>query len=180
MSPAESTAWRAEAVITLCAERGWTLGVAESLTGGLVLADLITVPGASEVVVGGVVAYHPRLKRSLLDVPESTLAEHGTVSEQCALAMARGARRRLGVVVALATTGVAGPSTSEGHPVGTVHCAVSTLVPGREEVSVASALNLNGTRIEIRTQACAAVMSLLLDTLTSQGPPAIREAGGVR
>lgn len=170
---------RAEAVIDVCAERGWTVGVAESLTGGMVLADLIGVPGASEVVLGGIVAYHPSLKQSLLDVPHTTLAKHGTVSSQCALAMARGARRRLGVMAALSTTGVAGPSASEGHPAGTVHLAVSVRVQGREEVTAGSALSLIGTRMDIRTQACAAGLSLLLDALTSVGPPATDQGGGV-
>lgn len=170
----------AAAVIQACAERGWTLGVAESLTGGIVLADLIAVPGASKVVHGGVVAYHPSIKRSVLEVPEALLTVHGTVSEQCAVAMARGARRRLDVVAGLSTTGVAGPLSSEGHPIGTVYLAVSLQPSGREEVIATSLLSLTGTRMEIRAEACAAGLSLLLDTLNSVGPSAADQVGGVR
>ncbi len=170
----------AGAVIGACTDNGWTLAVAESLTGGLVIADLIAVPGASRVVLGGVVAYDPALKKALLDVSDETLRRHGTVSSECAMEMARGMRRRVGAVVTVSTTGVAGPTPSEGHPVGTVHLAVSMYRPGREEVTAASALHLTGTRMDIRTQATARAIALLFDTLCSESPPSNDQEGGVR
>ncbi|MGB3185671.1 MAG: nicotinamide-nucleotide amidohydrolase family protein [Ornithinimicrobium sp.] len=170
----------ADAVIRTCAAHGWTLAVAESLTGGLVIADLTAVPGASQVVLGGVVAYDAALKSALLDVSDETLEQHGTVSPACAMEMARGMRHSVGAVVAVSTTGVAGPTPSEGHPVGTVHLAVSMCQPGWEEVTATSALHLTGTRMDIRTQATALAVSLLLATLTSESPPSIAQGGGIQ
>lgn len=170
----------AAAIIELCTQRGWTLAVAESLTGGLLVADLIAVPGSSRVVLGGIVAYQEAAKHALLDVPEATLRRYGAVSPQCALAMARGARHRLQAATAVSTTGVAGPGASEGKPVGTVHLAVTLRLPGREEVTAAVALDLTGTRTQIRAQAVAHGLSLLLDTLDRAGQAATEVRGGVR
>jgi len=106
--------------------KGWTLATAESCTGGLVGAELTAVSGASDVFVGGVVAYSNELKSSLLGVPASLLAAHGAVSEQTARAMAQGALT-LGATCGLAITGIAGPSGgSPEKPVGTVHIAAVT------------------------------------------------------
>lgn len=89
--------------------RGWTLAVAESLTGGAVCARLVDVPGASRVLRGGVTAYATDLKASLLGVDDELLAARGAVDPDVAAAMAAGVRERLGADVGLATTGVAGP-----------------------------------------------------------------------
>jgi PncC family amidohydrolase len=106
---------------------GQSVGVAESLTGGRVAAALTWLAGSSDYFQGGVLAYSNRLKRELLGVPEDILTGYGAVSEPCARAMAEGARLKLGVTAALATTGIAGPGGgSPGKPVGLVWLAVVT------------------------------------------------------
>ena len=102
-------------VLDLLRERGLTLGVAESVTGGLVAGRLTSVPGASEVFRGGIVSYATGVKHDLLAVPEGPV-----VSEAAAAAMARGAQHTLKCDVALALTGVAGPTEQDGMPVGTL------------------------------------------------------------
>jgi nicotinamide-nucleotide amidase len=99
----------------LLVERGLTLAVAESLTGGLVASRIVAVAGSSDWFRGGVVAYASAVKHEVLGVPEGPV-----VSAAAAEAMADGVRRRLGADVGLATTGVAGPTEQEGHPPGTV------------------------------------------------------------
>jgi len=110
--------------VRLLAQHGRTVAVAESLTGGLVVAALVGVPGASKVVRGGVVAYMTDLKASLLGVDPDLLARVGAVDGDVALAMARGVAVLLGADYGLATTGVAGPDTQDGHPVGEIWTAV--------------------------------------------------------
>ena len=106
--------------------RGQTLAVAESCTGGGLGAALAAVPGASEVWLGGVIAYANAVKQQLLGVPAGLLEQHGAVSDPVAQAMAQGARRITGADWALAITGVAGPGGgSEAKPVGLVHIAVA-------------------------------------------------------
>lgn len=105
--------------------RGATVAVAESLTGGLLGAELTEMPGSSATFAGGVIAYATPLKHALLGVPADLLAAHGAVHPEVAVAMARGVRERLGASYGLAVTGVAGPEPQDGHPVGTVHVAVA-------------------------------------------------------
>ncbi len=107
-------------VLDLCREAGLTLAVAESVTGGLIASRLSSLIGASDVFRGGIVAYDPAVKHEVLGVPEGPV-----VTEAAAAAMAVGARRTLGADVALATTGVAGPSDLEDIPVGTVCLGVA-------------------------------------------------------
>jgi nicotinamide-nucleotide amidase len=109
----------------LLAERKATVAVAESLTGGLLGAELTGMPGSSATFVGGVVAYATPLKNLLLGVPADLLAAHGAVHPDVAAAMAAGVRDRLGASYGLAVTGVAGPDPQDGQPVGTVHVAVA-------------------------------------------------------
>jgi nicotinamide-nucleotide amidase len=110
-----------EIVLRECRERGLTLATAESCTGGLVAARLTSVPGSSDVFVGGVVAYADDVKMRELGVSEQLLREHGAVSAEVAAAMAQGARKRLGSDVAVAVTGIAGPGGGTPEkPVGLV------------------------------------------------------------
>ncbi|GCE76632.1 CinA family protein [Cellulomonas biazotea] len=150
----------AATLLDVLAARGWTLAVAESLTGGLVSATLVEVPGASAVLRGAVVAYATDLKGTLLGVDPALLDARGAVDPDVAAAMARGVRERLGADVGLATTGVAGPTPQDGHPPGTVHVAVVTA----GTVRVAS-LRLGGDRAAVRGGAVDAVLALALDVL---------------
>jgi nicotinamide-nucleotide amidase len=110
-----------ELVLELCRARGLTLGTAESCTGGLVAGRLTAAAGSSDVFRGGIVAYDNGVKEALLGVPADLLAAHGAVSAEVAGAMARGARERLGVDVAVSVTGVAGPGGGTPEkPVGLV------------------------------------------------------------
>lgn len=113
------------AVVSALRSAGLTCAVAESLTGGLVLDALVAVPGASDCLRGGVVAYQTDLKRDLLGVPDELLAREGAVHPEVAAQMALGVRRRLGADLGVATTGVAGPDPQDGRPPGTVHVAVA-------------------------------------------------------
>jgi nicotinamide-nucleotide amidase len=112
-------------VVHALVEQGLSVGTAESLTGGLVCAALTSVPGASAVVRGGVVAYAGEVKASVLGVDRDLLEREGAVSEQVASALAEGVRRLLGCAVGVSTTGVAGPDPADGRPVGTVFVAAS-------------------------------------------------------
>ena len=116
----------AAVVLELLRERGQTLAVAESCTGGGIGAALAAVPGASDVFLGGVIAYANAVKQALLGVPADALDTHGAVSDPVARAMAEGARRVTGADWAIAVTGIAGPGGgSEQKPVGLVHIAVA-------------------------------------------------------
>jgi competence/damage-inducible protein CinA-like protein len=149
-------------VLELCRDRGLTLGVAESCTGGLVAARLTSVAGASDVFRGGVVAYADGVKQHELDVPADVLASHGAVSAEVARAMAEGARSRLGVDVAVAVTGVAGPGGGTlAKPVGLV--LFHAVSPGGEE---AFELELPGDREWIRARSATAALHLLRQLLT--------------
>jgi PncC family amidohydrolase len=144
---------------------GLSLATAESLTGGGLGALLTSVPGASEVYVGGVVCYATRLKTALLGISPALVAEHGVVSAACAEAMAVGARRLLDADVALSTTGVAGPDPQEGHPAGTVFVACA----GEHAVALRR-LELAGDRAAVRDAATAAAVELALSRWGA-GPP---------
>lgn len=146
-------------------ELGWTLAVAESLTGGLVVSSVVAVPGSSSVLRGGVVAYATDLKSALLGVDATLLAAHGPVHSRVARQMADGVRRTLGegglpADVGIATTGIAGPVSPDGQPVGTVHLAVSTPLGSRVE-----SVQLNGDRPQIRAEAAALAIRLALEAL---------------
>ena len=139
-------------VLRACTEAGLTLATAESATGGMVAAALTSVPGASAAFAGGVVAYSGAAKVALLGVTLETIAEHGLVSEETALAMARGAARRFAAGVAVAVTGSAGPDALE-HPPGTIVIAVVT--PSGERARL---LRLPGDRERVRTYATTAAL----------------------
>jgi nicotinamide-nucleotide amidase len=118
-----------EAVVgDLLRARGWWVAFAESCTGGLATSRMTDVPGSSDYIERSIVAYSNRAKIELLDVPEALIKEHGAVSEPVALAMAAGIRKRTGVNVGVAITGIAGPGGGTDHkPVGTVCIAVDGL-----------------------------------------------------
>ena len=137
-------------VIARLIEHGFTIAVAESLTGGLLVAELIRAPGASATVLGGVVAYNTALKHSVLGVDASLLAEHGPVHPEVARQMADRVRTALAVDgvpadIGLSTTGVAGPGPQDGHPAGTVYLGLAI----GEDVS-SLRLELGGDRAAIR------------------------------
>jgi nicotinamide-nucleotide amidase len=145
----DSAAPGAEIVAALTA-RHLRIAVAESLTGGLLIAELIRTPGASLVVSGGVVAYNTELKHSLLGVDAGVLAAHGAVHPDVAAQMAAGARELLAVAgepahIGISTTGVAGPDPQDGQAVGTVFLgfAIGSEVRTKQ-------LALAGSRDEIR------------------------------
>jgi len=155
----------AERLLERLADLGWTVGVAESLTGGLVVSSLVAVPGASAVVRGAIVAYATELKHSLLGVDSTLLEAHGAVHPRVARQMAEGVRVRLGRAgapcdVGISTTGIAGPESPDGQPVGTVHIAVATPLGTRVE-----SLELRGTRDEIRAEAVRRAVRTALDAL---------------
>lgn len=139
--------------------RGLTVAVAESLTGGLVVAELVSVPGASAVVRGGIVAYATELKHDLLGVDAALLAAGGPIQAAVAEQMAAGVRARLRADVGLATTGVAGPDPQDGHPPGEVWIALAT---GEGTRSVR--LELGGDRAGIRRETVEAVIELALES----------------
>lgn len=129
---------------------GLTVAVAESLTGGLVVAELVSVPGASAVVAGGIVAYQTPVKHSLLGVDLDLLEREGAVHPDVAAQMAHGVRERLTVDgrsadVGISTTGVAGPDPQDGKAVGTVYIGVSI-----GSLADVTALSLEGDREAIR------------------------------
>ncbi|WP_225830278.1 CinA family protein [Streptomyces sp. NK08204] len=158
-------------LVRLLTVRGETLAVAESLTGGLVAAEITAVPGASKVLQGSVTAYATRLKHELLGVDAALLAAHGAVDPQVAAQMAAGVRKALGADWGIATTGVAGPDPQDGKPVGTVFVAVDgplTGGPGSAGGGKVEALRLNGGRAEIRMESVRSVLALLLKELAGE------------
>lgn len=156
------TSQAAAAVLEVLVARGQTLAVAESLTGGLLAATIVDVPGASRVFRGGLVVYATDLKATLADVPTDLLRAHGAVHPDTAAALARGARIRCGADWGLATTGVAGPDAQDGVPVGTVYVAVSSATSGD-----VVRLDLAGSRAEIRAGAVTGALDLLTAALGS-------------
>lgn len=157
----------AAALVAILTARGLTIGVAESLTGGLLIAELVRIPGASAAVRGGVVAYDTALKHSILGVDSTLLAEHGAVHPEVAEQMARGIRSTTAVGdrpadVGVATTGVAGPDPQDGRAVGTVFVAVAI----GERLRV-QRLALSGSRPEIRAASVNAAIALVLGELSA-------------
>jgi PncC family amidohydrolase len=153
--------------------RGQTVACAESLTGGAVAQALSASPGASESFVGGVVSYATEVKVGVLGVPSALVEEHGVVSGPCAEAMAAGVRRLLGTDWAVSTTGVAGPDTQEGKPVGLVYVGLAG-----PDGTVAHELRLPGDRAEVRAGAVdAAIEAVLAAVQGIEAGPARRGVG---
>ncbi len=156
----------AAVVLDLCRARGLTIGVAESCTGGLLGGRLTAIPGSSDVVRGGVIAYHNDVKRDLLGVTEASLEAHGAVSDEVVREMATGARRATGSRAGLAITGIAGPSGGTPEkPVGTVWLAVD--VDGEVTTQMH---RLWGSRAEIRDRAAQWTLDMLRGRLLAGQP----------
>ena len=154
-------------VAAALAERGWTVAVGESCTGGLLTGRLTAAPGSSAVVLGGVTAYADRAKEQLLGVPGAVLGTVGAVSPEVALALAEGARDRFGADLGLGATGIAGPGGGTADkPVGTVHLAAV----GPAGTAVRSIV-LGGSRDAVRQRTTTLALHLLRQLLLG-GPPA--------
>lgn len=159
----------ARLLLATAEQRGLTLAVAESLTGGMVASTLVSVPGASAVVVGAVVAYATRIKADVLQVDTELLARTGPVNGDVAAQMAQGVARLMDADIGLATTGVAGPDPADGHRAGTVHIAVSS-----PWGTVKRELHLDGDRAAVRQGTTTAVLALAVALLSAV------EQGGAR
>jgi nicotinamide-nucleotide amidase len=147
-----------EQVASLLRERGWTIAVAESCTGGELAARLTGPAGASEYVRGGVVVYSNDAKVALAGVDPRPIEKHGAVSEQVARALAEGARARIGADVGVGVTGVAGPGGgTERKPVGLVWLSVA----GPEGAAVTRSVNLPGGRADVRDRATTVALHLI-------------------
>lgn len=150
----------------LLAAAGQSVGVAESLTGGLLGAALSQRPGSSATFRGSLVVYATDLKSAVAGVPEQVLAEQGAVSRATALELATGARTRLGTDWGVGVTGVAGPSEQEGREVGTVHLAVAG-----PQGSAARQVRLPGDRERVRQLAVVSCLDLLRRAMTGKVAP---------
>ena len=153
----------AVAVGPLLRQRGWTLAVAESCTGGLLAHHITNVPGSSDYFLGGIVSYANAVKQALLDVSEEVLQQQGAVSSEVAQMMARGVRLRLQSDVGVGITGIAGPGGDQpGKPVGLVFIAVAT--PATE---VVERHVWNFDRIGNKEASAAAALEMLCNCLKS-------------
>nr|WP_269453081.1 CinA family nicotinamide mononucleotide deamidase-related protein [Yinghuangia sp. ASG 101] len=157
---AEGTKTLPSVVARLLVQRGATVAAAESLTGGLLAAALVAVPGVSAAFRGSVTAYATDVKASVLGVDAALLADEGAVHPRVACEMAEGVRSLLSGTYGVATTGVAGPDPQDGRPVGEVHIAVAG-----PEGTVAVAARLPGDRDRIRTLTVVRALELLRRTL---------------
>ncbi len=149
--------------------RSSMLATAESLTGGRLGDVLSAAPGASDTYLGGVVSYSTEVKQKVLGVSKETVDEHGVVSAPCAEEMATGVRELLGADFAVSTTGVAGPATQEGKPVGLVFIGVA----GPSGVT-SRRFDFDGERAEIREKTVKAAIDLVLEKVKDGsvgGPP---------
>ncbi len=164
----------ARAVVSALAGDGSTLATAESLTGGWIGKTLTGVPGASAVYRGGLITYATELKATLAGVSAATLRHDGPVAASTAGELALGAARRCEADWGLAVTGVAGPESQDGHPVGQVFVGIARQADGAgagsqaEDVRVQE-LALAGSRAEIRQATVVAALSLLLEAIEALG-----------
>jgi nicotinamide-nucleotide amidase len=153
-------------VVRALLARGETVATAESLTGGLVAATLVEIPGVSAVFRGGLVVYATDLKHALAGVPETLLTERGAVDPDVALALAAGARERCAADWGLATTGVAGPDPQDGKPAGLVYVAASSA----DHRAVTRLQLVGATRRQVRRASVAAALGQLLEQLGEAVP----------
>lgn len=144
----------------VCKERGITVGVAESCTGGMIAAELSSLPGASAWFRGAAVTYATDLKTSMLGVDAQRIADKGVVSAETAVAMAKGARKVLGADITLSVTGLAGPDGNGEMPVGTVFVGYATAGESGFKKFV-----FGGDRNMIRARTCEEALVILRDLL---------------
>ena len=156
--PADDLRRLGEIVLARCRAQGWTLATAESCTGGMVAAALTDIAGASDVVERGFVTYSNRAKSELLGVPKELIEKHGAVSAETAAAMAQGALAKAPVDIAVAVTGIAGPSGgTKEKPVGLVYFGVA-----RSGGKILTERQIfKGDRTDIRRAAAARALELL-------------------
>lgn len=160
LSPTTSLASQ---LLSGCEARGLALAVAESLTGGLLSAAIVEIPGASRVYRGSVTAYATPLKAQILGVDQELLAEHGPVHPVVAAQMAGGVARVLGADLGISTTGVAGPGPADGHPAGTVFVAASL----GEQILVRP-LHVEGDRAAVRAASVAQALECALELFSNE------------
>jgi nicotinamide-nucleotide amidase len=141
-----------------------TVAAAESLTGGGLGVRLSQAPGSSTFFMGSAVCYTAEAKRHLLGVSEETIREHGVVSEECAMEMARGARQRFGADIGISLTGVAGPEDHDGKPPGTVCAGLSA-----EDTEFAKSFRAPGDRDQVRRWAEQSALDMLRQYLGALG-----------
>ncbi|MBP6684722.1 MAG: nicotinamide-nucleotide amidohydrolase family protein [Leucobacter sp.] len=177
---------QAAEIVALATELGVRIAVAESLTGGMLAAAIVSAPGASAVFTGGVVAYDSALKASILGVDRAVLGERGPVDGEVARQMAAGVRHTCAVESAdgsrriadlgIATTGVAGPASDaqSGQPAGTVWIGVSSAAGERSVLLPV----LAGNRQAIREQTVDAALGLVVEALLAQKPAATQRFPG--
>ncbi|WP_166981570.1 CinA family protein [Paramicrobacterium fandaimingii] len=162
---------RTALLIRSLTESGLTIGVAESLTGGALCAELIRPAGASAVVLGGVIAYATPVKARVLHVDAGLLAAEGAVHPRVAAEMAAGVRDAVAVEgrradIGVSTTGVAGPDADGAHEPGTVYIAVDS-----EHGSAVRALKLSGDRDAVRAGSVTAALNLIVEIVLHAGAP---------
>jgi len=157
-----STPTPAQIIVAALRASGENVSVAESLTAGGVGVAITSVPGSSDVFVGGLTAYQSRIKEEYLKVPRALIDEHGVVSEEVASAMADGARKFFKSTWAIATTGVAGPGAADGIPAGTVWVAISG------PVSQTTQLEIQGDREVVRNATISSAITAFARILSSR------------
>jgi len=145
------------------------LATAESMTGGQLGDVMSAAPGASDTYLGGVISYATDVKHKVLGGPEDIIDGHGVVSAQCAEAMASGVRELVGSDYGVSTTGVAGPATQEGKPVGLVFVGVAGPAGTRSR-----RFDFDGERPEIREQATKGAIDFVLETVRETAPEMVR------
>ena len=153
MTLASEIALLVEDALHVLREKGETLSTAESLTAGSLSSAITSIPGSSDVFLGGITAYQSSIKASHLGVSEELIAQHTVFSEEVAIAMAKGALKSFGSTWAISTTGVAGPGPSDGVAAGTVWVAIEG------PVTQAIELSLSGERDSVRNATTASAMA---------------------
>ncbi|MCL2125655.1 MAG: nicotinamide-nucleotide amidohydrolase family protein [Oscillospiraceae bacterium] len=160
-TPAAAIVPTPAAAIERLIKQNLTIATAESCTGGLLAKQLTDTPGASKAFAGGVVAYSNHAKTALLGIDAALINKKGAVSKDVAIAMADGARKKLGTDIGIGTTGIAGPESDEsGLAPGTVFIAFAA-----DGIETCSVLNLTGSRDEIRSKSVSVALELIIETM---------------